>query len=557
MGSFSIYIVSTRDMSSQRTDELPFLPGNCFKNYSQKKFHVSNTLNFKNGYPLPQKPKYGIGGTTLTSIQPMNQAELNELSSLQPEFTTSKEEKTSQEKSNFVPGHLAFDKKVLKFDAYFKEAVHESPNEFYRVCPVEIYYYLEDDSIAVVEPVVENSGMPQGKLIKRQRLPKNNQGGTWHWTDLNLAMNVVFYGRTFRIINCDTFTRDFLESEGKVLEGTEDMQLDPYTESRKQPLRSYDTPSDFDKLKKFLELDRKVLRFCALWDDRDAMFGEVKKYLIHYFLVDDSVEIRECHQPNDGRDPFPVLLRRGKLPKSRYDVENSFPMAVMEITEHEVTEWFGPSDFRVGQTLFINGRKFLVYDCDDFTRAFYNERFQVKQEGNLFETGKLPTDKPTPTIKHSTPPYNGFGSLEDSLQNCLSLVAQPPKKDFIKMLENDGQVLRYEARMESSRQEDRDRRFIISYRLSDDMISIFEPQQRNSGIIGGKFLERTRIQKPGCDPENPVFYGIGDFAIGATIYVLKHRFVITNADVRVLKHLEENAARYPSTTIDSLRQKMM
>ena len=43
------------------------------------------------------------------------------------------------------------------------------------------------------------------------------------------------------------------------------------------------------------------------------------------------------------------------------------------------------------------------------------------------------------------PPYNGFGSLEDSLQSCLSLVPQPPKKDFIRMLENDNKVLRYEA----------------------------------------------------------------------------------------------------------------
>jgi len=304
------------------------------------------------------------------------------------------------------------------------------------------------------------------------------------------------------------------------------------------------------------ELDRKVLRFYALWDDRDAMFGEIKKYIIHYFLVDDSVEIRECHQPNDGRDPFPVLLRRGKLPKSRYDVENSFPMAVMELTEHEVTAWFGPSDFRVGQTLFINGRKFLVYDCDDFTRYFYQDRFDIEQEGNLFESGKLPTDKPTPIVKHAIPPHNGFGSLQDSLQNCLSLVAQPPKKDFIKMLENDGLVLRYEARMESSRQEDRDRRFIISYRLSDDMISIFEPQQRNSGIIGGKFLERTRIEKPGCDPENPVFYGIGDFAIGSTIIVLKHRFVITDADELVLKYLEKSPDMYPAATIESLRNKL-
>ena len=45
---------------------------------------------------------------------------------------------------------------MLKFDAYFKQTVHESPQEFYRIRCVSIYYYLEDDSIAVIEPMVEN-----------------------------------------------------------------------------------------------------------------------------------------------------------------------------------------------------------------------------------------------------------------------------------------------------------------------------------------------------------------------------------------------------------------
>lgn len=544
-------------MSSQRSQHLPFLPGNCFRDYNQTKYHVSNTLNFKNGYALQQLPEHGVGGVPIPVPQ-LTQAELDELSSFKPELTYGKDRLDALlDDSNFVPAHLAFDKKVLKFDAYFKEAVHESPNEYYRVRPVEIFYYLEDDSIAVIEPMVENSGMPQGKLIKRQRLPKSDQGSCWHWTDLNIAMNVVFYGRTFRLVDCDTFTKDFLESEGVTIAQPEEIPADPYTASRKQPLRSYTTPSDFDKLKKFLELDRSVLRFYAMWDDRDAMFGEIRKYLIHYFLVDDSVEIRECHTPNDGRDPFPVLLRRGKLPKSRYDVDNSFPMAVMELSEHEVKQWFTPADFIVGETLFINGRKFLIFDCDDFTRSFYTKEFSYTQSENLFKNSAAPTDKPVPASKHATPPFNGFGSLEDSLQNCMSLVPQPPKKDFIKMLENDGKVLRYEAKMLSCRAEDRDRRFIMSYRLSDDMITIFEPQQRNSGIIGGKFLERTRIAKPESDPENPIYYGIGDFAIGATITVLKHRFEITNADEYVLKYLETNATRFPQSTIDSLCQKIV
>jgi len=38
----------------------------------------------------------------------------------------------------------------------------------------------------------------------------------------------------------------------------ESVPQDPYTRGRKQPLRTFTTRSDFDKLKKFLQLDRKV-----------------------------------------------------------------------------------------------------------------------------------------------------------------------------------------------------------------------------------------------------------------------------------------------------------
>ncbi len=49
------------------------------------------------------------------------------------------------------------------------------------------------------------------------------------------------------------------------------------------------------------------------------------------------------------------------------------------------------------------------------------------------------------------------------------------------------------------------------------MISIFEKPTRNSGIIGGKFLEKTRIPKPGFAVDNPEFYSPADFAIGAAV----------------------------------------
>ena len=46
----------------------------------------------------------------------------------------------------------------------------------------------------------------------------------------------------------------------------------------------------------------------------------------------------------------------------------------------------------------------------------------------------------------------------------------------------DCNVLRFVARMDTTRPIDQDRRFIIFYHLSDNTISMFEPPMRNSGI---------------------------------------------------------------------------
>ena len=63
--------------------------------------------------------------------------------------------------------------------------------------------------------------------------------------------------------------------------------------------------------KQFLDKDRQVLRFFTVCEDLP--------YILHYYLADDTIEIRESHRPNDGRDSFALLLRRQKLP-DRFDV---------------------------------------------------------------------------------------------------------------------------------------------------------------------------------------------------------------------------------------------
>lgn len=63
-------------------------------------------------------------------------------------------------------------------------------------------------------------------------------------------------------------------------------------------------------------LDLKILRFYCCWDDTKRMFGQKLPFALHYYLRDDTVEVAESHMRNTGRDPFPLLLSRCKLPRT-------------------------------------------------------------------------------------------------------------------------------------------------------------------------------------------------------------------------------------------------
>ncbi|TGZ64345.1 hypothetical protein CRM22_006425 [Opisthorchis felineus] len=530
---------------------LPFLPGNTFRDPTQTNFHLSHTLSYKNGFRVPKPyPEVGIGGKPL-KVNQLTEAELDDLANFQPTLTYGNTRQAPP--TEFVPAHVALDKKVLRFYGYFKETVNESPLEHYRVRYVQIFYFLEDDSIQIMEPHQNNSGIPQGKLVRRHRIPKNDMGDPYNWRDLNLGVNLAIYGRVYRITNCDKFTHDFLESEGVEVNPPEPEPVDPYLDNRakREALGVSRTPSSFDKRRQHLELDRKVLRFHAIWDDREELFGDCRKFTIQYYLADDTLEVVEVHEINDGRDPFPLLLRRSRVPKDRDDVPPTFPSVSMELTENEIKEYFSPKDFRIGHTVNILGRKFFIYDCDSFTKAWYYQNFGLTD----FTPVDVEIKRPPPPRKE-IPPYNGFGSLEDSLSSTKSFVPRPPRTDFAKHVDYANKVLRYEARLDSSRPEDACRRFIFKYRLCDDMISIYETPLRNSGFPGGTFLSGARVAKPGSSVDMPVYYGPADFSLGSKIEVFGSRFIITDADPFVIKFLEANRDQFSDELIQCWRARM-
>lgn len=207
--------------------------------------------------------------------------------------------------------------------------------------------------------------------------------------------------------------------------------------------------------------------------------------------VDDTVEVREVHTANNGRDPFPILQRRQRVPRNHRDTPRDFAATVFEISPAEVKEYVSPADFAIGKEVSIYGRLFLVYDMDEFTREFYRQNFGVT-EFNPIDVAQCPQRRPQPEI----PPYTGIGSPEDSYLSCVSINPTAPagQKSLLQLLKYDNAILRYESYLDPTRHPDDDgRKFILSIRLADNFVSIFEPPIQNSGIQGGTILSFQRV----------------------------------------------------------------
>ncbi|KAJ3275338.1 EF-hand domain-containing member C2 [Terramyces sp. JEL0728] len=401
---------------------------------------------------------------------------------------------------------------------------------------VNIYFYLEDDSVHVSEPKTSNSGIPQGTLIRRHRIPKADSVNGQHYivSDFNVGNQIVLYSRTIKLVGCDQFTRDFLAQIGVTVPTNSEFPSDPYETQRQEILsRMKATRPSVPNLtlKQFLENDRRVLRFYCVWDDTTSVFGDLRHMVLHYYLSDDTIEIKESIPANSGRESNTLFLRRCKLPK-RPQVNSS--------TNNDNVECFSDADLMLGSVIHLYGRPFVICDCDEFTKNYYRENYDV-MEFDPVKISEFQEDS-------SNVPFfdvNSQHAAAASEPSALLIGNETQgKKDFKKLIAYDGITLRFQGSLISTKQVDRDRKFVISFHLADDTISIFEPRARNSGIIGGKFLENRRIKKP----KSNTYYSSSDFFIGAELVFYEHHFKINGADEYAFKFMDANPLLFPKHT---------
>ena len=461
---------------------------------------------------------------------------------------------------------------VLCFNVYFKEAVHERNAENFRVRKAIMYYYLEDDTLQVNEPRQENSGIPQGNFIKRHQVPTPGGDANYTLEDIWIGGSITIYGRVFQIIGCNPSTAQYLEEScGRGAQENLGYPDDLY-ESARNDIMLRETGADFtvsrnvakNPMKKFMEAtlgntvnnkglsgflnyDRMVLRFTCVWDDTTAMFGDKNHFKLHYFVANDTVEVLDVPSPNNGRDPFPLLLKRAPLPKG-WKTEDANGRA----DESPPSEFYHWSDLAIGGFVAVYGRKLILTDADSNTREFF------KQNGSALGSPLRLFDDSKPAA--AAPPvadFNGWGTMKDSEANCKALVPKAPKTEFDIMGPRlPKTILRFSSKLSNTHPDDQDRRFVIAYYVADSTLQVREPPQRNSGIIGGSMLAKAHY----INPSTGVDFAQSDFFIGANLNIAGRDFTILDVDQYTLKYMEGHPGDYPLSNtkeiLNALRQKL-
>eukprot|EP00736_Rhodelphis_marinus_P010267 Rmarinus@m.23768 len=434
----------------------------------------------------------------------------------------------------------------LVFNGYLQENLEN--DIIVRSCA--IHYFEVDGTFEVLERRKDNTGTVQGRLLKRTRVPKNKASGVFGegptylaLTDVTVPGDLTLFGRTYRIVSCDERTREVLFKAGVPVGPEEDYPEDYYKVRRemseyKQPrfddMRQYllqkmgVAPRRMKDCTKFIKYDRCVLRFFGILEDAVSR----RKVYLRYYLAYDTIEVVEQRPRVDGSGPrkvrdaesFLLIQKATRVPKD-FDVKSQDLRP--SLVEPRPDEFLSDADLTVGETVNVFGRKIFLYDCDDFTKSYYEDVYGV-----TFHAVEVPDDTPKrPEIE--PPPYDGFGDEADTLRNVDSLHPRAKQTDFRQYVEKASIELRFRFRMVSRLPEDKGRKFVASFFPMDSTMKMSELQIPNSGRQGGKFLARMQVKKP----RSREIYEVKDLKPGSTVCVYGYTFVVEDADEFTRKYL--------------------
>ena len=405
----------------------------------------------------------------------------------------------------------------------------------------------------------------------RARLTKDD-GEVVAVRDLAPGNTIRALGRDIHIFDADSFTREYFRRELKlalppVVPGPDSIRPDQSAQQAtglgfhngeravktSHGVRSTDylqRKDDLEKTRRYLQFDGRLLRFVCIdapgtrsspiagdvsenphtGDLELTAPSSVKKFALTFSLSDSSIEIRvqKSKHTSANVDNW-LLLKKSRLPRNWKDVRRGLPQQLYE-----------PADLRVGSSIDIYGRQFLLVDCDDYSRDFYRGKGMEQPVLNLIiDDG--------PTYVHEIPKQGDkflpIGGPEDTL---ATVYGQPKISSMTKVSRTQNRQLRCKIKMLSNNSIDGSRPLQLIYHLNDDSIQIYEVPVRNSGISGGNYLKRGRyINTLPPAGEEPRRFVKTDIYLGNVFCINGQDMQITEMDSATLRFCEAYAHDYP------------
>lgn len=117
-------------------------------------------------------------------------------------------------------------------------------------------------------------------------------------------------------------------------------------------------------MNKMFKSDKHILRFnCQLISSIPS--DSERKFILSVFARDDTVQIYEIAEKNSGRVSSKFMERQKQ--KNPY-----------------TNRYYSEKDFVVGNTIYINKYIFKLLECDEYTKKYMKDNFEVFRDSDLY-----------------------------------------------------------------------------------------------------------------------------------------------------------------------------
>ena len=174
----------------------------------------SQSLDFINGYMMVKHPPGGddtvsksISNAQIITAPISTDKEVDDPTDVSGRYSIARK-KTDRDTNNLalpfcpeskLPSFIEHDRRVLLFNAYYEEDVHQSLDEEKILHACEIYFYVEDGTMEIIQTKTENSGIVQGKFLRRSKVIKPGTSSCHYGIDdLKIGNTIDIYCRSFR-----------------------------------------------------------------------------------------------------------------------------------------------------------------------------------------------------------------------------------------------------------------------------------------------------------------------------------------------------------------------